>query len=65
MRCDAYSGPDRGAGDTIHRVASAVGIKPCQGCRERRAAMNEGLPYARKAYQQRLADGDEGIAKDR
>lgn len=32
-------------GDTIARIASAVGIKPCAGCKERQAKLNAMVPY--------------------
>ena len=35
----------RGLGDTIAKVTSAIGIKPCGGCNERREALNKLVPY--------------------
>lgn len=32
-----------GLGDAIQRVTSAVGIKPCGGCRRRAAALNRWM----------------------
>lgn len=34
-----------GLGDTIARAASAVGIAPCGGCKERQEWMNKHFPY--------------------
>ena len=41
VECPDYVGPDRGIGDTIKRVASKVGVKPCGGCQKRREALNK------------------------
>ena len=61
--CDRYEGPDRGVGDTVHRFLVATGIapiakaastatgKPC-GCANRRAALNEALPFSDKTQQE-------------
>jgi hypothetical protein len=35
-----------GLGDAIKRVTSAVGIKPCQGCQRRAAALNRWLVFS-------------------
>ncbi|MEA2708132.1 MAG: hypothetical protein QOF78_733 [Phycisphaerales bacterium] len=35
----------RGVGDTIAKVAQAVGIAPCDGCKKRRDALNRLFPY--------------------
>lgn len=37
--------PSRGLGDTIAKVTSAVGIKPCGGCKKRQAKLNKRVPY--------------------
>lgn len=54
--CAHYCGPDRGLGDTVHRVARATGISrvvetvervtglPC-GCPERRNRLNGFVPF--------------------
>jgi hypothetical protein len=54
--CAHYEGPDRGLGDTVHRVASATGVTrvvkavermtgvPC-GCPERRNRLNGLVPF--------------------
>jgi hypothetical protein len=39
----------RGFGDTIAKITSAVGIKPCGGCRKRQAKLNKMFPYATRA----------------
>lgn len=38
----------RGLGDTIAKITSAVGIKPCGGCKQRQAFLNKLFPYRRK-----------------
>ena len=37
--------PSRGLGDTIAKLTSKVGIKPCGGCAKRKAALNNIIPY--------------------
>ena len=61
--CSEYSGPSRGIGDMIHNIAEKTGIstvvkfvsdatgKDC-GCAERRAALNEALPFTDKTQQE-------------
>ena len=39
--CGDYEGKDRGLGDTVKRVTSAMGVKTCGGCQKRREAMNK------------------------
>lgn len=34
-----------GLGDTIAKVTSAVGIKPCGGCKKRQRQLNKLVPY--------------------
>jgi predicted nucleic acid-binding Zn ribbon protein len=38
-------GTDKGLGDTVARLTSAVGIKPCGGCGHRREILNRMVPY--------------------
>jgi len=38
--------PMRGLGDVVERVAAKVGIKPCGGCKERKALLNRIVPFA-------------------
>lgn len=38
---------DIGFGDTIKRVTSAIGIKPCGGCQRRAAVLNNWLVFTR------------------
>ncbi|HMN97435.1 MAG TPA: hypothetical protein PKC43_06235 [Phycisphaerales bacterium] len=67
ISCDQYDGPDRGAGDTLHRAIKAAqeaarklhlaaarsrDIPPCGGCGRRRAALNRFLPYSGHAAQE-------------
>jgi hypothetical protein len=35
----------RGVGDTVAKITSAVGIKPCGGCKKRQQKLNEFFPY--------------------
>jgi len=37
--------PSRGLGDTVAKITSAVGIKPCGGCKKRQEAMNKAFGY--------------------
>ena len=36
----------RGLGDTIAKLTTAVGIKPCGGCKERQKLLNKLVPYS-------------------
>lgn len=54
FRCEKYNAPptpitvngkSRGLGDTIAKMTSAVGIRPCGGCKKRQAKLNELVPY--------------------
>lgn len=38
----------KGLGDTIAKVTSAVGIKPCGGCKKRQEKLNKIFPYENK-----------------
>jgi len=38
--------PPRGFGDTVAAITTAVGIKPCGGCKARQEALNRILPYS-------------------
>jgi hypothetical protein len=35
----------QGLGDTIEKIASALGIKKCKSCEERRKKLNKFFPY--------------------
>jgi len=35
----------RGLGDTVAKITSAVGIRPCGGCKKRQKKLNELFPY--------------------
>lgn len=37
--------PMRGLGDVIAAVTSAVGIKPCGGCKQRQETLNKIVPF--------------------
>lgn len=38
--------PSRGLGDTIAKITSAIGIKPCGGCKKRQESLNRLAPYS-------------------
>lgn len=37
--------PQRGLGDTVAKVTSALGFKPCGGCKKRQEALNRMFSY--------------------
>ena len=37
-----------GLGDTIAKVTTAMGIKPCGKCKKRQEALNKAFPYKKK-----------------
>jgi hypothetical protein len=37
--------PMRGLGDAIARATTAVGIRPCGGCKKRQEALNRLVPF--------------------
>lgn len=37
--------PPRGFGDTVAAITTAVGIKPCGGCKARQEALNRMFPF--------------------
>ena len=37
--------PSSGLGDTIGKIANAIGIKECGGCKKRKEALNKLVPY--------------------
>ena len=39
------STPCRGLGDTVAKMTSKAGIKPCSGCKKRQAKLNKLIPY--------------------
>lgn len=41
--------PARGVGDVIAKITSAIGIKPCGGCKKRQSALNRAFPFAHTA----------------
>lgn len=41
--------PSRGLGDTIAKTTHAVGIEPCNGCRDRQNRLNQRFPYRRQS----------------
>lgn len=44
---------DTGVGDTVKRVTSAIGIKPCGGCQKRAEVLNKMFPYKKKCCGQK------------
>ena len=38
-----------GLGDTIAKMTTAIGIKPCGGCKKRQDILNKKVPYKKKA----------------
>jgi len=36
-----------GLGDVIKRATSAIGIRPCEGCQKRAAALNRWMTFSR------------------
>ena len=38
----------RGLGDTVAKITSAVGIRPCGGCKKRQTVLNTMVPYAQR-----------------
>lgn len=40
--------PSRGLGDTIAKLTSAIGIKPCDPCKKRQELFNKLWPYQPK-----------------
>jgi orotate phosphoribosyltransferase len=40
------SQPSRGLGDVIAKATSAIGIKPCGGCKSRQATLNNVFPFS-------------------
>ena len=51
---------DKGLGDTIKRVANAVGIKPCGKCMKRAEALNKRFPYRQGSTPAGMMDGFQG-----
>jgi len=40
--------PSEGLGDTIKKMTSALGIKPCEGCKKRADKLNQRFPYNKR-----------------
>jgi len=36
----------RGLGDVVAKITSAVGIKPCGGCKQRQEQLNKLMPFS-------------------
>ncbi len=43
-----FAGVEIGLGDLIKRATSAIGIKPCGGCEQRAAALNNWVVFNRR-----------------
>ncbi len=43
LKGSAY--PSRGLGDTIAKITTKLGIKPCKGCKKRQKWLNKIVPY--------------------
>lgn len=39
------TGQSRGLGDTVAKLTSAIGIKPCGACKQRQKKLNDLVPY--------------------
>jgi hypothetical protein len=46
VRLPGFIDEEIGLGDVIKRATSAVGIKPCGGCRRRAAALNRWVVFS-------------------
>jgi len=38
----------RGLGDVVATVTTALGVKPCGGCKERQKTLNDAVPFGTK-----------------
>ncbi|HLV01641.1 MAG TPA: hypothetical protein VKZ59_10255 [Acidobacteriota bacterium] len=47
IRLPVFIDDDIGLGDVLSRATSAVGIRPCGGCKQRAAALNRRLVFSR------------------
>ena len=50
--CPTYTGGDslaemKGLGDAVAKITSAIGIKPCAGCKKRQETLNKAVPFRR------------------
>ena len=43
-RCPQYTGKARGMGDILAAGLKKIGVKPCNGCQQRREELNEAIP---------------------
>lgn len=59
--CDLWpwdtSQPSRGLGDTIAKLTTALGVKPCNGCKDRQQALNQLVPYTGEAGTKEASNG--------
>ena len=39
---------DVGLGDSVKRLTTAIGIKPCDECKQRAEKLNKAFPYRKK-----------------
>jgi hypothetical protein len=49
--------PSRGLGDSIAKITSSVGIKPCDGCKGRQTILNRLFPYKPPSLESLLTIG--------
>lgn len=59
--CPKYDGPrddsaqvavkSQGLGDTLTKITTAVGIRPCGGCKRRADWLNKAFPYGQQDVQ--------------
>jgi len=47
--------PSRGLGDTVAKITTRVGIKPCRGCKGRQKGLNTAVPFDKKVWTGRLS----------
>ena len=53
----------RGLGDMVAAVTSAIGVKPCESCKQRRDAFNLLVPFGQKETSPPPEGNGEGEAK--
>ncbi len=46
--------PARGLGDTVAKITTRVGIKPCHGCKGRQKWLNTAVPFDKKTWSRRV-----------
>ena len=51
-RHESATQPSRGLGDTVAKITSALGVRPCGGCKSRRDKLNKLIPYKQQQRRQ-------------